>query len=181
MQEHNLTESDIKTLKYEKRMGYVFAGFILTGGVLSNIVFIATNSEREWSLLLLRDWLLLLLIDFVVIGLSFLVAFLMNRKINKDLRAGTKMVTVEKIARKKYEIDYEVGSGSLYIPGLGDRFPKLWGQEMKPYSKYVLTVNGIEYNAEKELFDTVEEGDFIEVHEAKYSEVLLGLTEHKTE
>ena len=53
MQEYNLTENDIKTLRYEKRMGYVFAGFIFTGGALSNIVFIATNSEREWSLLLL--------------------------------------------------------------------------------------------------------------------------------
>ena len=168
MRECNITENDIKTLKYEKRIGYVFAGFILTGGALSNIVFIATNSEREWSLLLLRDWLLLLLIDFVIIGLSFLVAFLMNRKINKDLRAGTKMVTIGKIARKEHQIDYEAGSGSL-------------GQEMKPYSKYVLTVNGIEYNVEKELFDTVEEGDFIEAHEAKYSEVLLGLAEHKTD
>jgi len=160
MQECNITENDIKTLKYEKRMGYIFATPFFAFGILFSVVLFATTHETNWTLFFL--------VNLSTFPLGYLIAFFRNRKINKDLRTGTKMVTIGKITRKEHQIDYEVGSGSL-------------GQEMKAYSKYVLTVNGIEYNVEKELFDTVEEVDFIEVHEAKYSEVLLGLAEHKTD
>jgi hypothetical protein len=158
--ERKLTQQDKKILKYEKRMGYVFAGIILTFGILLNIIFIATNHEREGLLILVRAWSLLLLIDFVIVGLSSLTAFLMNKKINKDLSIGIKIITTEKIEWKEHKIDYEVGSG--------------WGRrEMKPYSKYILILKGIEYDVEKELFDSVEKGNFVEIHNAKYSETLL--------
>jgi hypothetical protein len=165
-----LTKQDRKILKYEKRVGHVFAGIILTFGILLSLIFFATNHERDGLLILLKAWSLLLLMDLIIISLSCLTAFLMNRKVNKDLNAGIKIVTTEKIEWKEHKIDYEAGRGSLYIPGLGDMFPKLWGQKMRPYSKYILILKGIEYNIEKELFDSVEKGDFVEIHNAKYSE-----------
>jgi len=161
-----LTQQDIKELKYEKRIGYVFAGIILTFCAFFNLWFFATNCEREWSLLLLRDWLLVLLTDFVILILSLLTTFLINRKINKDLFAGIKIVTTEKIEWKEHRIDYKAGSG-VKAPG------------MKPFSKYIFILNGIAYNVEKELFDSVEKGDLVEIHTAKCSEALLGIKKKK--
>ena len=160
-----LTKENIKTLKYEKRIGFVFAGLIIAFGALMNLFVIISNPEK--------NWLLLLLIDLGIVGLSYLVVFSMNRKINRDLREGIKVVKTEKIEIKKSEIDYEVGSGALYIPILGDLFPKLWGHKMKEYSKYILVINGVGHNVEKELFDSVIEGGLIEVHDSKYSDVFL--------
>ena len=160
-----LTKKNIKTLKYEKRTGFVFSGLVIAFGALLNLGYIISNEEN--------GWLLLLLIDLGIVGLSYFIAFFMNRKINKDLRAGTKDVKIEKIERKKHEIDYEAGSGALFIPILGNLFPKLWGQKMKEYSKYTLVVNGVGFDVEKELFDSVVEGDLIEIHYSKYSEILL--------
>ena len=160
-----LTKKNIKTLKYEKRISFVFSGLVIAFGALLNLVYIVSNEEKSW--------LFLLLIDLGIIGLSYFIVFFMNRKINKDLRAGTKDVKIEKIERKKHEIDYEVGSSALFIPILGNLFPKLWGQKMKEYSKYTLVVKGVGFDVEKELFDSVVEGDLIEVHSSKYSEILL--------
>ena len=54
--------------------------------------------------------------------------------------------------------DYEAGSGSLYIPILGDLFPKLWGQKMKEIKKYKVILNGTTQQIEKDLFESVNEG-----------------------
>ena len=160
-----LTKENIKTLKYEKRIGFVFAGLIIAFGALINLFIIVSSPEK--------NWLLLLLIDLCIVGLSYLVAFSMNRKINRDLREGIKVVKTEKIEIKKSEIDYEVGSGALYIPILGDLFSKLWGHKMKEYSKYILIINGVGHTVEKELFDSVIEGGLIEVHNSKYSDIFF--------
>jgi len=160
-----LTKENLKKLKFEKRIGFVFALLVIAFGALINLVYIVSNHEKSL--------LLLLLIGFGIVGLSYLICFLINRKINKDLRAGTKAVRIEKIGEKIYKPDYEVGSGVLYIPVLGNLFSKLWGIKMKENSKYILVIKGIEYNVEKELFDKVIEGDSIEIHESKYSDIFL--------
>ena len=160
-----LTKENIKTLKNEKRIGFVFAGLVIAFGSLINLVYIVANHEK--------NWLLLLLIDLGIVGLSYLIAFSINRKINNDLRAGVKVIKKEKIEKKKHEIDYEAGSGVLYIPILGNLFPKLWGHRMKAYSKYILVIKGVAHDVEKELFDSIVEGNLIEIHEAKHSGIVL--------
>jgi len=162
-----LTKKNIKKLKYEKRISFVFSGLVLAFGALLNLVYIVSNDEK--------GWLLLLLINIGIVGLSYLIAFFINRKINKDLGVGVKVVRIEKIEKKKHYIDYEVGSGALFIPILGNLFPKLWGHRMKEYSKYTLVIKGVGHDVEKELFDSVEEGDLIELHVSKYGEILLEL------
>ena len=150
----DLTPEDIKILKYEKRAGYVFGISILAlGGLLSVYLYFEENRLFfELSVL-------------ISVILCWLTVFLMNRKINKDLKAGTKFVRTERIMETRYKIDYEAGSGL--------------GMEMKPYPKYTLIINGIAYNIEKELFENVKEGDTIEIHEAIFSGVLLGLKKAK--
>ena len=160
-----LTIDNRKKLKHEKRIGYVFAVLIIAFGALLNVAYIVSNREK--------DLWLPLLIASGIIGLSYLVAFFMNRNINKDLRTGIKEARVEKIEKKIHKVDYEAGSGVLYIPILGDLFPKLWKPKMNKYSKYFFIVKGVEYDVEKELFDNVIEGDTIEIHYSKYSDILL--------
>ena len=160
-----LTTKNRKTLKNEKRIGFVFSGLIIAFSVLLSSLYILLNNEKNWELFLL--------IGFGIICLSYFIAFFMNRKINKDLRAGTKVVRIEKIEEKKHKIDYEAGSGALHIPGLGDLFPNIWGQKMKKYSEYILVVEGVNFDVEKELFDNVVAGDLIEIHFSQYSKTLL--------
>jgi len=152
----DLTPEDIKILKYEKRAGYVFGISILAlGGLLSVYLYFEENRLFfELSVL-------------ISVILCWLTVFLMNRKINKDLKAGTKFVRTERIMETRYKIDYEAGSGVLNRG------------KMKPYPKYTLIINGIAYNIEKELFESVKEGDTIEIHEAIFSNVLLGLKKQK--
>jgi len=107
-------------------MGYIFATPFFVFGILFSVVHFATTHEM--------NWILFFLVNLSIIPLSYLIAFFTNRKINENLRAGTKMVTIGKIARKEHQIDYEAGSGMPAPNALG----------MKAYSKYVLTVNGIE-------------------------------------
>jgi hypothetical protein len=140
-----LTIENRKKLKREKRIGFVFAVLIIAFGALINLAYILSNQAK--------GFLMPLFIASGIIGLSCLVAFFMNRRINRDLRAGIKEARVEQVEKKRHKVDYEAGSGVLYIPILGDLFPRLWKPKMNEYSKYILTLKGVEYDVEKELFD----------------------------
>lgn len=166
-----LTKEDIKTLKYEKRFGFIMAVFILSLAALFNLVYIVSNHEINLPLLLS--------IDLAIIGLSLFVMFILNRNINKDLRAGAKVIDIGTIEKKKHKTDYEAGSAALYIPVLGDLFPKLCGPKMKSYSRYILVIKGAGYDVEKELFDDVMEGSPIEIHNSKYSDVFLAIKKNE--
>lgn len=68
------------------------------------------------------------------------------------------------IQKKEYKVDFETGSGSLYIPVLGDLFPNLWGQKMNPVDKWILTIDNIIYTVDKDFYDSVSEGDKVEIY-----------------
>jgi len=74
IKEMELTKENKKTLKYEKRIGFVFSGLAIAFGALLNLVYIVSNDEKSWFLLTL--------INIIIVGLSYLIAFSMNRKIN---------------------------------------------------------------------------------------------------
>ena len=68
------------------------------------------------------------------------------------------------IQKKEYKVDFEAGSGSLYIPVLGDLFPNLWGQKMNPVDKWILVINNTTYSVNKDFYDSVSEGDKVEIY-----------------
>lgn len=68
------------------------------------------------------------------------------------------------IQKKEYKVDFETGSGSLYIPVLGDLFPNLWGQKMNPVDKWILTIDNMIYTVDKDFYDSVSEGDKVEIY-----------------
>jgi len=148
----NLTKENKKKLKHEKRVVFCVAISVLAITAVTNLVCILLNQ---------LNLLLLLLIDLGVVFSCFLIVFLGNRKINKDLKAGIKIVKIEKIERKIHKIDYEAGSS------VNGNMP------MRPFPRYIFAINGFGYDVEKEVFDSFSEGESIEVHRSKYSGTLL--------
>jgi len=67
------------------------------------------------------------------------------------------------IQKKEYKVDFEAGSGSLYIPILGDLFPNLWGQKMNPVDKWILVIDNTTYFVDRDIYDRVHEGDSVEI------------------
>jgi len=163
--EQQLSGEEIGIIRKEKRMGYVLAILILLFGLLLNLGIIF-NPEVEH-----RDPLVI--IDPLIILLSFFVYWRVNRKLNKDLRAGIKTVTTETVQKKEAIKSAEPGSGALFIPILGNLFPKLWGQEMKETTIFNLVIDSVSYNIEEETFARVEEGSAVKMHFAPNSKILL--------
>ena len=161
-----LSENDIKKLKYERRIGYVFMIIIYTFGGLFNLMCYIME-EINLSLIVL------IFINFGIILLGILVAVLINRDVNKDLKSNDKIVSVKKIIEKHTEKSYEAGSGSLYIPVLGDIFPKLWRQEMRETTKYFIVTETYKHEVEKHEYEMFEIGETILVHYGKISGIVL--------
>ena len=66
---------------------------------------------------------------------------------------------MEKVVSKKIEKSFEAGSGALYIPILGNIFPKLWGQKMNEKKKYLIFTEKYKYQVEEDDYNKLEEGD----------------------
>jgi hypothetical protein len=166
-----LTDKDIKTIKYEKRIGFVFSGFVWAFGGLFNLIYVLINQDIVWTMLIP--------VDTGLIGLSILISYLMNRKYNMDLKSGTKIVRIEKVQQIETETTYEAGSGSMFIPILGNIFPKIWGQEMRPIVKLNLIINGFRYEVEKDDFSETKKDDKVEMYYSRHSDTLLGIENKK--
>lgn len=75
------------------------------------------------------------------------------------------------VLEKEYKKDYEAGSGSLHIPILGDIFPKLFHQDMKPVDKYFVIVQQdsiYRYEVSQKVYETILVGDRVEIGTDKY-------------
>lgn len=82
------------------------------------------------------------------------------------------------VIEKEYIKDYEAGSGSLHIPILGDLFPKLFSQEMRPIGRWFLIVRTdalYRYEVTKEVYEEAQIGDKVSIGTDKYGmpEVIL--------
>jgi hypothetical protein len=165
-----LNDQDIAKLKYEKRIGYVFASIVIFAGVLLTFFAIVLSEKVDWNALII--------IDVLMLFLSFLIQYFMNRKINLDLRENEKIIKIETVQLLESEPTYEAGSGNLYIPGLGDLFPKLWGQKMRKSIRKSVIFNNTRYDIDPEIFNQLKVGDSIEFHLGKYSETILAILPH---
>jgi len=161
-----LSKNDIKKLKYERRIGYVFMVLTYTFGGLFNLSCYVME-KINLSLVVLT------FINFGMILLGILVAILINRDVNKDLKSNNKAVSVKTVIGKYTEKSYEAGSGNLYIPILGDMFPKLWRQKMRETTKYFIVTETYKHEVEKHEHELFEVGETILVHYGKSSGIVL--------
>jgi hypothetical protein len=167
----DLTKADIEYIKGEKRIGYVFSFIVLFAGCLFDL---------PYYLIYGIDYIFLI-INCLVLILSFFTLYSMNRKLNLDLKNGTKIIKAGKIQNKEYTKNYEAGSGNLYIPIIGYLFPKSWGSHPKLSYICYLTVDNIRYQTNKETYDRVEKEDVVEMYYTSHSQILIGFGEKITE
>ncbi|WP_462281652.1 hypothetical protein [Salinivirga cyanobacteriivorans] len=162
-----LTEKDIMMIRSEKRMGFVFASLFLTAGAFVSLVLTLLKPDETLPLALTIT---------LSITLSTLVVFLVNRKHNLDLKNGQKYVKAAILSHKEKTASYEAGSGKLYIPILGDLFPKLWGQKMRKSQKYYFIVGEEKHEVDEQVYKMAEPEDKIEMNYTYPGNNLLGIT-----
>lgn len=170
----SFTSEEIIEIKRSKRVGYVFAAAIFAFGGIITLYYQKINNLEYSNIKVVITALMF-------VGSGLLVLYLLNRKHNKDLASGKKLIETKRIEKKETIIAYEPGSGSLHIPVLGYLFPNIWGQKMKEYKKFRLTINGLKYDIEENLFNTLNEGDDIELTWSFYGETFLGVKKKQTE
>ena len=152
-----LTQKNIAEIKYAKRFGYIFGIMLLFFGLLLDLYFIY---ELEKS----TNWLIIYNISIIFI--SFLMPLFINKKYNNDLLYNEKTIKTDILRYKREEDSYEAGSGYPAPNALG----------MKKSIRYKFTIENVEYDVEKEIYNQVEIGDEVELHYALYSKMLLEIT-----
>ncbi|MCX6231474.1 MAG: hypothetical protein NTZ33_08015 [Bacteroidetes bacterium] len=163
-----LTEEDIKELKYNCRAGIAVPVLMfLIGSSLT--VFIEFFNLANTVMFITKFQVIMLSEVFILIICS-LTSYLMLRKLVTDIRNGEKIVEKRIVSQKDEMEDYEAGSATLYI-----------GQEMNPFEKYSIVVEGSLYRVDKELYNAVEIGDNVYFHYAPVSKYRIKITAKKTD
>ncbi len=72
-----------------------------------------------------------------------------------------------KIIEKEIVKGYEAGSASLYIPILGDIFPKLFGPKMKEYNKFVIKTDNGKYEVNENYYNNCVIGKSFDVKSSR--------------
>jgi Ca2+/Na+ antiporter len=172
--QRNLTELDRKEIKNMTRIGFVIPSMIiLLAGTLNMYFLLDTKVNFNTQILLLAD--------FAIILLCIFISYKMNRKHFKDLRNGLKRIELAKVSGKHNKTSNEAGSGTLYIPILGDLFPKLWGQKSEPNYLVYFIIDNYRYEVNKELYDKVKEGEIVEMHYSIFGNTLLKIENSKSQ
>ena len=167
-----LTDKDRKVLKYERRIGFVFSGLIICFGGLFNLFYFVLNKTGQ-------DYLMVSFIDLGILLLAYFICNRVNLKVNRDLKDNRKELLKKRVVKKIEEKSYEAGSGTLYIPILGDLFPKLWGQKMRETRRYYVFTSDSKYEVEKDVYDDLKKDTDFYVHFAKHSYTVLNLTKNE--
>ncbi|MGA3014947.1 MAG: hypothetical protein ABSD71_13045 [Bacteroidales bacterium] len=162
-----LTAEDIKKLKYEKRIGYVFSAIIFSFGGLFNVIYFCTP-------LIELKLIFILIIDLLILIFGYLICFFMNKGFTNDLKSNKKKDKIERIVRKEEIIDYEAGSGTLDIPILSNLFPKLFRRAMRPIKILYLVIDNNRYPVDESFYNSVNEDELVIMYYSEYSETLLG-------
>ena len=166
MQQITLTSQDIEKIKTEKRLGNIISSILIVLGLFFTFLYaVVAGFDVKYPVLLI--------INAAVILIAVVISLLINKEYNKDLRANTKTVLKRKIESLRIDDAPEAGSGALYIPILGDLFPKLWGQKMRTLKKHIAVANDFEYELSEELYNKLKEGEFLNIHFAEASALVL--------
>jgi len=153
-------------------MGYVLPSIIIVIAGIINIYFLVDDSVNF-------NPQILYLVDIGLLLICIFISYLMNRKHYKDLKGGVKKIHRAEVSGKHDKTSHEAGSGTLYLPILGDLFPKLFGQKSKPNHLVYLIIGNCRYQVNKELYDNVRKGELVEMHYSIYGNTLLKIEKLK--
>lgn len=168
-----ITDKEIKILKIENRVSYIFCILAFLFTALANLLIYLTIGKIN---------LLTIIIDIAISIIAILLVYIINKPRNKDITNRIKTFELKEVLETRKEVDYEAGSGALYLPVFAKLCSKFWGQSMRSYDKYVLILTSDRteiHTIDKELFQTIKKGDLVEVYYSKYGNTFLGITSHK--
>lgn len=167
---YQYTQKDLKILKEELSPGIAFFLLIFGGSLMTMLYFIVGKEPYYVEYATLSATL-----GFI---LALLVFYLVNRSVIKDLKEQEVKVLVAIIVFKKIKLDYEAGSGALFISILGHLFPKQYGATMRPFTTNIFHLdNGYVLKVDKETYNAYEIGDSVNVLYSRRSEVFLRVVE----
>lgn len=164
-----LSDKDRKALKYERRMGFIFMGLILCFGGVFNLIYFVLLKDTA-------NYFLVGLVNSGIILLGLTVCYLTNKDINRDLKENRKELLKRMVEEKLEESSYEAGSGTLYIPVLGNLFPKLWGHQMRKSNRYFIFAGDYKHEVDKQMYDNMMKGSELIIHFAKHSGTVLSFS-----
>lgn len=93
-----------------------------------------------------KEYLLIAFINVIVLAIILWLSRLMNAGYNEDLLVGKKDVTVGQVVYKQI------------VKG-----------------EYCLIINGKKYEVEKEIYENIEENDYVEIYQTSCSKLFLGI------
>ena len=161
-----MNDKQIEILKKRIQLGYILPLLLLLIGLSVDVYLILTN---------LVNISLTLLINISILILIIIILYFNNWNLYKDLRKKELLLEYRQVLKKEDIRDYEVGSAALYIPILGDLFPKLWGPKMNEFSKYKIAFLDKYIFVDKEMYESLDNSDEVTLYYAKYSKTFLGM------
>lgn len=162
-----LSQSDIKILLIERRMGIVLSGIMLFALLLANFFcFFLVQYIFDYIVLII-------FLDTIFVFLSLLVEKKVNQNVRLDLQINQKEILERKVEKKYIEKAYEVGSHLSYVLYLFNPKTKIWG--MKEFLKYRIVSNNYHYTVEESVYNDLEVGDQFYVHFASNSGTILAV------
>lgn len=162
-----LTEADIRLIKYEKRFGFIFAGLIISLGAFLNLFYFVASAEKSL--------LLAIPVDIVILLLSGLVVFFMNRKLNQDLKADYRKKIDARVGARQSEPVFLTGARGLKTEIVGNMLPEALAVEDAASERYFLIIDNHRYEVSRSLYQKVEPGDPVKMYYSAFSETYLGM------
>jgi hypothetical protein len=135
-----LTESDLRELRYQCRMGIIIPVLFL---ILSNMILFLFILEGD-----LKFDTPVQITVCALVSVSALVHILMNRKLILDIRNGEKEVEFKRVQHKEKKRDFEAGSGTL-----------TFDNEMNEFDRYHLIIENCAYRVDKDIFEQCQAGE----------------------
>ncbi len=152
-----LTLKDIKTIKFDMRFGLIFSIVFLS---LFFLVFNVYGFIIEKI-----NIYIIILSNFGAIVLAFLIWYLSNIKLLRDLDAGTKYIIIKNLDKKEKENSNEAGSGM----GI-----KIKDMKMNDTVVFHFIIDNYRYLVNIDEYFNNEENEKIEMHYSSYSKTFLG-------
>ena len=161
-----LQKEDIANIKKEMIIGNLISIVIVFGVLIFDFAQVFQKSFSVENILLINAFGLLI---------AIFSNYLLNFKYRKDLEINEKYFVSGNVNDKISQTEYEAGSGSLYIPILGNLFPKIWGQQMKKEQIKFLKVDNELVAVKNSVYESVDINTTVKIYYSKISNTFLGI------
>ncbi|MBB5334314.1 hypothetical protein [Chryseobacterium koreense] len=161
-----LQKEDIANIKKEMIIGNLISIVIVFGVLIFDFAQVYQKSFSVENILLINGFGLLI---------AIFSNYLLNSKYRKDLEINEKYFVTGNVNDKISQTEYEAGSGSLYIPILGNLFPKIWGQQMKKEQIKFLKVDNELVAVKNSVYESVDINTTVKIYYSKISNTFLGI------